>query len=594
LADGLVAYWNMDGDATEPVNTLDGTAQGDTTFNASGIVIGSTNHAAFDGTGDYIEVANDAELNLTTAISVSGWIDVDTSAAQQGTIVSKWDDLGVNQRGYLLALHTDDTPRFYISHTGADFPSAVGVALTDGWHHLVGTYDNLTGDIKLYVDGTLVATTNSPGTIFSNSESLLIGANDGFGGVNRKFTTGSVDEVRIYNKALSDTEVTRLNNYGSFTLDVTPDTDTNPLGTDHEVTITLDTPLSYIPVLYEVSGNVAPGAGTQYIYTDENGQIVFTYTGVNPGTDTIIACMDVSWFFTGGGVCNVPFPEPSDTATKTWEDTFEISGMKYRDLDFDGENDGEPGLENWVIFIDGAGPDDGVLDNSVTDGVCDGNALEPCDTTDVNGEYSFDGLASDTYDVCEVNQSNWVQTEPFNPNCYEVTVGPDAIDVDFGNVHLIATNGRTKGFWTNKNGAAMFDDVTDLPAMVALNLRNADGSGFNPISYNQFKTWLNKANGKNMAYMLSAQLAATELDVLNVFITGDPTIYAPSLLPFIADIPGLSNLGFISVSDLMTAADVALGLDGVVNEGDSNWAYFNALKNVLDAVNSQAVIQVDP
>ena len=394
---------------------------------------------------------------------------------------------------------------------------------------------------------------------------------------------------------MSATEVGALYNYGSITLDVTPETDTNPVGTDHEVTISLTPALSFIPVLYSVSGNVAPGADTQYIYSNENGQVVFTYTGVNAGTDTIIACMDVSWFFTGGGVCDAPFDEPSDSATKEWLNTWEISGMKYQDSNANSTNDVEDGLEGWGIFIDEN--NDGVLNNPDGDGTCTVNAEEPCDTTDVNGDYAFDGLVDGTYDVCEVAQANYVQTAPSSPACHEVVVsGADVGDVDFGNAHLIATAGHTKGFWTNKNGQAQLNDGGTVEPELALlrtyNLVNEDGTAFDPTTYAELKTWLNKARAKNMSYMLSAQLAANVLAEQAGYISGSTLVYAPELLPF-APLTGLNAFGFVTIDGLQALADAALLADSIVNEGDANWAYYDALREVLDAVNSQAVIAVE-
>src|SRR3989344_80021 len=322
MSDGLVGYWDMDGDASEPVHSVSGVVNGVTSFHASALSIGSTNNAAFDGIGDFIEVADNAELDLTAAVSVAGWIFVDSTAAQQGTVAAKWGDLAENQRGYLLAIHTDETPRFYVSHTGVDFPSAVGAPIADGWHYLVGTFDGTT--ISLYVDNVLVDTTVSGGAIFSNNESLLIGANDGFGGVLRKFTTGGVDEVRIYDRALTVEEVAALSSY-SFDIVLTPDDAVNPLGTEHTVTATLTPALSYIPVLFERSGvngfDSTFGTTSDHYepyYTDENGQVDYAYTGTVSGLDTIVGCVDVSWFFTGGGICNQPFLEPSDSVVKTW------------------------------------------------------------------------------------------------------------------------------------------------------------------------------------------------------------------------------------------------------------------------------------
>ena len=102
---------------------------------------------------------------------------------------------------------------------------------------------------------------------------------------------------------------------------------------------------------------------------------------------------------------------------------------------------------------------------------------------------------------------------------------------------VFAPGGHTLGFWSNRNGQAL-EDKNDLCTLRSLNLRNGTGADFDPISAalcagnptaaqlttarSALASWLLSANATSMAYMLSAQLAATELSVLNGFT--DPNI----------------------------------------------------------------------
>ena len=130
----------------------------------------------------------------------------------------------------------------------------------------------------------------------------------------------------------------------------------------------------------------------------------------------------------------------------------------------------------------------------------------------------------------------------------------------------------------------------ELAFLSSLNLRDATGSNFDPVSYNSlptntaFRPWILGANAVNMSYMLSAQLAAMELNVEAGYVSGSSLVYAPGLIPYA--IPGLTPTGFISINDLMTAANSALGVDGYTPAGDPNRAVQGALKNVLDAANN--------
>lgn len=203
-------------------------------------------------------------------------------------------------------------------------------------------------------------------------------------------------------------------------------------------------------------------------------------------------------------------------------------------------------------------------------------------------------LDPDDYIISEYQptQTNWI---PTTVTSLTKTIVPDGENqvVNFGNVCIGPGGGLSKGFWTNKNGQALFG-ADDLAQMVSLNLRNANGSNFDPASYPSFKTWLGLANATNMAYMLSAQLSAMKLNVFNGKVNGTALIYAPQLLPF-APIAGLNNLGFINTNNLMLATNNELGSHGTTLSGSLYRSYQEALKNVLDAANNNTTfVQVTP
>jgi len=200
---GIVGLWHFDGDATDSSgNGNDGTLMGGATYGTG--MFGQA--VSLDGSDDYVSVPDSTSLDITSDITVEGWIKL-ASFSQPSTVAAKWRDISdVDERGYLLTVATDGTPRFYISTTGINFPRATGSALSlDTWYHLAGTYDG--ANIKLYVNGTLVDTQAQTGAIFSNNEPLLIGANDGYGGSARKFTNGLIDEVRVWDEALSSGQI---------------------------------------------------------------------------------------------------------------------------------------------------------------------------------------------------------------------------------------------------------------------------------------------------------------------------------------------------------------------------------------------------
>jgi len=194
-------------------------------------------------------------------------------------------------------------------------------------------------------------------------------------------------------------------------------------------------------------------------------------------------------------------------------------------------------------------------------------------------------LAPDTYTVDEFTplQPNWMHT---TPTSVMATIPPDAT-VTFGNLCLGGGGGKTLGFWSNKNGQAQIG-ADDLAMLVMLNLRNANGAPYDPANKTAFRTWLLGANATNMAYMLSAQLAAMSLNIHNGFVDGDALIYAPGTM-------SANPLGFATVNAVMAEADAELGLHGTAYAGDAWRSYQEALKSALDnANNNMTFVQPQP
>jgi hypothetical protein len=202
-------------------------------------------------------------------------------------------------------------------------------------------------------------------------------------------------------------------------------------------------------------------------------------------------------------------------------------------------------------------------------------------------------VAPDDYVVSEFDpaETNWIHTT-LNPVNVTVNAGETAT-VEFGNLCLGAGGGHTLGFWSNKNGQATMNDggsaCSELALLNGLYLRNAAGARMNfGCDYTAFRNWLLSATATNMAYMLSAQLAAMELNVEAGFVNGSSLVYAPGT-------NSANGLGFATVADLMTEANAELTLHPTALAGDSCRGYQEALKNALDkANNNQTFVQPTP
>jgi hypothetical protein len=119
----------------------------------------------------------------------------------------------------------------------------------------------------------------------------------------------------------------------------------------------------------------------------------------------------------------------------------------------------------------------------------------------------------------------------------------------------------------------------ELALLSSLNLRNKNGTDFNPADYNGLKSWLLSADATNMAYMLSAQLAAMELNVEAGFVSGNALVYAPGAT-------SANSLGYANITNLMGEANTELGMHAVTKDGSPYRSYQQALKNALDKANN--------
>ncbi len=202
-------------------------------------------------------------------------------------------------------------------------------------------------------------------------------------------------------------------------------------------------------------------------------------------------------------------------------------------------------------------------------------------------------VAPDDYVVSEFDpaETNWIHTTA-NPVNVTVDAG-ETETVEFGNLCLGPGGGHTLGFWSNKNGQATMNDggsvCSELALLNGLYLRNAAGTRMNfGCDYTAFKNWVLGATATNMSYMLSAQLAAMELNVESGFVSGGALVYAPGT-------NSANGLGFATVNALMAEANAELTLHGTALAGDSWRSYQEALKNALDkANNNQTFVQSTP
>ncbi len=192
--------WHMNNDpsgsspqvADSTSNNNDGVSSGSMT--SGDLVSGQIGTALdFDGTDDYISVANASSLNPTTAVTFSAWSYFrDTSGG--GYIIGKPYTSNASPWHNFRVYHRSDNDRYEYSvtkqtNTSVETTSASTYA-PNNWRYVTVTYDGT--DMKLYVDGNLDKTTTSAGTLEAYATSIYFGREVGTGRHN-----GIIDEGRI-------------------------------------------------------------------------------------------------------------------------------------------------------------------------------------------------------------------------------------------------------------------------------------------------------------------------------------------------------------------------------------------------------------
>jgi len=194
------------------------------------------------------------------------------------------------------------------------------------------------------------------------------------------------------------------------------------------------------------------------------------------------------------------------------------------------------------------------------------------------------------------NELNWIHNTATEVE-FDVDTGYTE-NVTFGNVCVGAGGGFTLAYWSNRNGQQL-ETRNDFAALTALNLVTGQGTAQDFTgTLTQSKTLLNQfllgANTTNMANMLSAELATMKLNVLHGFVNGSALVYAPGLSTC-GTVTGLNSLGFISINDLMTAANQSLLDHPLTQAGSPDRACQETLKNALnDANNNKSFVQSSP
>lgn len=195
---GLVGAWSFNAGSGATAADSSGSGNNGTISGAAwtgGIFGGGL---LFDGINDWVTVNDATSLDLTNGMTLEAWV--------RPAAVNTWRNVIMKEQtnGLSYALYSSNdvgVPEGNVN-VGGDRATQAGSALAlNAWSHLATTYDGTL--LKLYVNGSLAATQSAPGTIATTANPLRFGGNADFG----EFFQGVIDEVRIYNRPLSEGEI---------------------------------------------------------------------------------------------------------------------------------------------------------------------------------------------------------------------------------------------------------------------------------------------------------------------------------------------------------------------------------------------------
>ena len=214
LWDGLQAYYTADNTPNDALGNFNGTLTNGATY-GTGII---NNGFSFDGVNDYVDLGNNLDFDGSTPFSFNVWMN--QTSAQAASLISKKGGAST-YTGYRIAITSNRQIQVLFN---SDFTTNDRLQITTGtnsftigvFNMITVTYDGSknTSGISVYVDGTSISFSTNANSLtgsISNSTTAKVGAFV----VGSQYFNGILDEVGVWNKELSSSEVTELYNSGA-------------------------------------------------------------------------------------------------------------------------------------------------------------------------------------------------------------------------------------------------------------------------------------------------------------------------------------------------------------------------------------------
>ncbi len=206
LDDNLVSYWKLDETSGTVIDVL-GINNG-TNSGATPNVAGKINTAYdFDSaSNDYISVSDDDSLNPSIALSISGWFYIPESASAQQGLIAKYIDGSTRDWGFFLLTNDVIWSVVSVGNSHKQLYSTETVNFAE-WNHIVMTYDG--SNQYLYINNVSISRAQI-GSMDNSNADVFFGNRRG---TDRPFD-GKIDEVGLWNRSLTPSEISDLYNSG--------------------------------------------------------------------------------------------------------------------------------------------------------------------------------------------------------------------------------------------------------------------------------------------------------------------------------------------------------------------------------------------
>ncbi len=230
----LVGFWSFNTADMSGTTALDRSGFGNNgaLLNGPLQILGKIGQAlSFDGVNDYIVVPASTSLNIATDITLSAWV-IRRSTGTNIDVIAKSDNSTIN---YNLYLTSGGRIAFYSNNGTPNNISSTGLLPIDGlWHYIVAKRSGTS--VALFIDGNASGTGTMSGSFATNNSPILIATSNT--GLSDVYCDCSIDDVRVYNYALPNSEIQSIYAQGS-----TPTATPTPTPTPTPTAVPTPTPV---------------------------------------------------------------------------------------------------------------------------------------------------------------------------------------------------------------------------------------------------------------------------------------------------------------------------------------------------------------